>query len=92
VAHVTGGSGNYTYTWAVPAGATPAGNNATQNANKPGVYTLTVKDNTSNCQTEVDFTVYQLGADLQLTADKMQICKGEMVVLNANLDGLTIML
>ena len=86
-ANVIGGSGNYTYTWAVPAGATAAGNNATQNANKPGVYTLTVNDNTSNCQTEVDFTVYQLGADLQLTADKLQICLGEMVVLNANLDG-----
>ena len=86
-AQVIGGSGNYTYTWAVPTGATAAGNNATQNANKPGVYTLTVKDNTSGCQTEVDFTVYQSGADLQLMADKMQICKGEMVVLNANLDG-----
>ena len=86
-AQVIGGSGNYTYTWAVPTGATAAGNNATQNANKPGVYTLTVKDNISNCQTEVDFTVYQLGADLQLTADKLQICEGEMIVLNANLDG-----
>ena len=86
-ANVIGGSGDYTYTWAVPTGATAAGNVATQNANKPGVYTLTLKDNVSDCQTEVDFTVYQFGADLQLTADQSTICLGQTVVLNANLSG-----
>ena len=82
-ANITLGSGNYTVNWTGPK----TGTGTTLTTNLPGVYTATVTDNTSGCIATADFTVYTVGADLQLTADKMEICKGDMVVLNANLDG-----
>ncbi len=82
-ANITLGSGNYTVNWTGPK----TGTGTTLTTNLPGVYTATVTDNTSGCIATADFTVYAVGADLQLTADKMEICKGDMVVLNANLDG-----
>ena len=82
-ANVTLGSGNYTVNWTGPT----TGTGTTLTTTLPGVYTATVTDNTSTCIATADFTVYAVGADLQLTADKMEICKGDMVVMNANLDG-----
>ena len=77
-------AGNYTYAW---TGPNTTGSNATLDVTVAGVYTVVVTDPTSKCVATADFTVYATGADLQLTADKMEICKGDMVVLNANLDG-----
>jgi len=76
----------YEYEWIVPAGASSSVT-PTATANMPGVYTVLVTNTTSGCVSEAEFTVYQIGADLQVTADKMEMCLGDMVVLNANLDG-----
>ena len=75
----------YTYAWAGPATSSALA----VNANKPGVYTFTVttkKDNTE-CPATAQFTVNQLGADLQVTASAQDVCPGTTVMLNANLDG-----
>jgi len=73
----------YNVAWTGPK--TGAGFDLTTNL--AGVYTATVTERISNCVATADFTVYTTGADLQVTADRMEICKGETVVLNANLDG-----
>ncbi len=55
-----------------------------------GVYTLTVTNvahHGINCQATASVNVITTGADLQLVADKMEICEGEMITLNANNDG-----
>ncbi len=55
-----------------------------------GIYTLTVTNvahHGINCQATASVNVITTGADLQLVADKMEICEGEMITLNANNDG-----
>ena len=71
----------YTYTWS--DGTT----GATFNTTAAGIYSVTATDGT--CTSVQTFNIYTNGADLQIYADKMEVCEGEMVVLNANLDGFT---
>ena len=73
-------SGNYTVNWTGPTSAT---NSLTLTTDLPGVYTATVKHNLSGCTVEADFTVYQVGGTIALTADKMSVCENEDVTLTA---------
>ena len=75
----------YEVTWTGPNNTT--GSDYDLTTSTAGVYTVTVKETLSSCVATADFTVYTTGADLQVTADRMEICEGETVVLNANLDG-----
>ncbi len=63
-----------------------------------GIYTVTVTGMamqnalsgqyvTTGCSATASVNVITSGADLQLVADKMDICEGEMITLNANNDG-----
>ena len=52
----------------------------------PGVYAVTATME-GGCYATAEFTVYQFGGDLQVTADLMNVCPGTTVMLNANLDG-----
>jgi len=79
--------GNYTYTWFGPDANVLNVTDSAIKTNIAGVYTVTVKENASGCIATNDFTIMQIGADLQLTADRTIVCDGESVVLNANLDG-----
>lgn len=75
-----------TYAW---AGPDPAAANVTGNVlttTIPGVYAVTATMS-EGCFATAEFTVYQFGGDLQVTADQMNVCPGTPVVLNANLDG-----
>ena len=71
----------YTYTWS----NTQTG--ATFTTTTAGTYSVTATDGT--CTSVQTFNVYTNGSDLQVYADKMEVCEGEMVTLNANLDGFT---
>ena len=75
-----------TYAW---AGPDPAAATTTTNAlttTIPGVYAVTATLD-GGCSAVAEFTVYQFGGDLQVTADQMNVCPGTPVILNANLDG-----
>ena len=77
---------NATYAW---AGPDPAAATTTTNAlttTIPGVYAVTATMS-EGCFATAEFTVYQFGGDLQVTADQMNVCPGTPVILNANLDG-----
>ena len=75
-------SGSYTYNWS--NGAT----GATLTTDSAGIYTVTVtRTYAPNCAATASVNVITNGADLQLVADKMDICEGEMITLNANNDG-----
>ena len=71
---------SYTYQW---QGHSGSGNSHTYDV--AGTYSVTASNGT--CTATQTFNVYTNGADLQVTADKMEVCEGDMVVLNANLDG-----
>ena len=75
-----------TYAWAGPdpAAADVTGNVLTTTI--PGVYAVTATLE-GGCLATAEFTVYQFGGDLQITADQMNVCPGTTVVMNANLDG-----
>jgi hypothetical protein len=75
-----------TYAWAGPdpAAATTTDNELTTTI--PGVYAVTATLD-GGCSAVAEFTVYQFGGDLQVTADQMNVCPGTPVILNANLDG-----
>ena len=73
------------YTWAGPVGFTAATNNRTQTTTIPGVYSVTASK--GGCESTADFTIYQLGGDLQLYASELSACEGGVITLNANLDG-----
>ena len=77
---------NATYAWAGPdpAAETTTGNELTTTI--PGVYAVTATMD-GGCYGTAEFTVYQFGGDLQVTADQMNVCPGTPVILNANLDG-----
>ena len=77
---------NATYAWAGPdpAAATTTDNELTTTI--PGVYAVTATMD-GGCSAVAEFTVYQFGGDLQVTASEMNVCPGTPVVLNANLDG-----
>ena len=77
---------NATYAWAGPdpAAATTTGNELTTTI--PGVYAVTATME-EGCFATAEFTIYQFGGDLQVTADQMNVCPGTPVMLNANLDG-----
>ena len=77
---------NATYAWAGPdaAAATTTGNELTTTI--PGVYAVTATME-EGCFATAEFTIYQFGGDLQVTADQMNVCPGTPVILNANLDG-----
>ena len=85
--NISATDGYNSYLWTRPNGTTSTA--ATLNANAPGVYHLvaTMNAQQGGCQATADFTVTQFGYDLQLTADKMELCLGDMVTLNADLDG-----
>ena len=72
-----------TYTYAWSDGTT----GATFTTTTAGTYSVTATDGT--CTSVQTFNIYTNGSDLQITADRMEVCEGEMVVLNANLDGFT---
>ncbi len=80
VATITATPASYTYQWQGHAGS---GNAHTYDA--AGTYAVTATAN--GCSTVQTFNIYTNGSDLQVTADRMEVCEGEMVVLNANLDG-----
>ena len=77
---------NATYAWAGPdpATASTTGNELTTTI--PGVYAVTATME-EGCFATAEFTIYQFGGDLQVTADQMNVCPGTPVILNANLDG-----
>lgn len=52
--NVTGGSGNYSYTWSDPLGNTQTGNPVRLRGK--GTYTLTVTDNVSGCTSTIQYT------------------------------------
>ena len=80
-ATITATPADYTYTWS-------AGGEANVfTTTTAGTYSVTAANGT--CTSVQTFNIYTDGADLQLTADKMEICEGDMVVLNANLEGFT---
>ena len=72
------------YAWAGPD-VTNAEDNVLETT-VPGVYAVTATMD-GGCYATAEFTVYQLGGDLQVTADQMYVCPGTPVILNANLDG-----
>ena len=88
--NIVASAGFETYAWTVPAEAT-ASNIATQNANKPGNYIVTATTAAADgaCTATAEFYVTQFGSDLQLTASEYYVCPGDVVVLNANLNGWT---
>ena len=77
-----------TYNWTKPATTPPVQGVNKVNANAPGTYYLTVETE-AGCTAATDFTVYQFGSDLQLSASEYNVCPGSTVVLNANLNGWT---
>ena len=82
-ATITATPADYTYTWS-------AGGEANDNVfttTTAGTYSVTAANGT--CTSVQTFNIYTNGSDLQVYADKMEVCEGEMVVLNANLDGFT---
>jgi len=87
------GGGNYTYNWAPtsmlanPNIHTP--NELTVVLNATQVYTLTVIDTVTTCQSSDDVTVTVSGGALSVnvTADKTTICDGDTVQLNAVVSG-----
>ena len=72
------------YSWAGPDVSGAEDNVLTTTI--PGVYAVTATME-GGCLATAEFTVYQFGGDLQITADQMNVCPGTTVVLNANLDG-----
>ena len=73
-----------TYSWAGPDLSS-----VSQNVLKttiPGVYAVTATLE-GGCSAVAEFTVYQFGGDLQVYASEMNVCPGNPVMLNANLDG-----
>lgn len=77
------GSETYKYAWFGPTAST----DSLLKTVNDGVYTVKATGDSSGCYAMADVTIYQFGANLQLMADKYEICAGEQVVLNANLDG-----
>ena len=75
-----------TYAWAGPDPAAASVNGNVLSTTIPGVYAVTATMS-EGCFATAEFTVYQFGGDLQVTADQMNVCPGTPVVLNANLDG-----
>ena len=80
----------YKYSW-VPSQAlinyNPAEGDSTVKTLTSGIYTVTARHETSGCYATADVVVTVFGADLQVVADQTEICAGESVVLNANIDG-----
>ena len=80
----------YKYTW-VPSQAlinyNPAEGDSTVKTLTSGIYTVTARHEQSGCYATADVVVTVFGADLQVVADQTEICAGESVVLNANIDG-----
>ena len=77
-----------TYTWAGPDAAAAAETSNVLTTTIPGVYAVTATmGDFSGCAAMAEFTVYQFGGDLQVTADQMNVCPGTTVMMNANLDG-----
>lgn len=63
---------------------------ATDTITESGIYTVTVVDSVSKrpvCSVTKSIDVTILGGDIQLHADKVNICDGEFITLNADLDG-----
>lgn len=63
---------------------------ATDKITESGIYTVTVVDSVSKrpvCSVTKSIDVTILGGDIQLHADKVNICDGEFITLNADLDG-----
>ena len=75
-----------TYAWAGPDPAAASVTGNVLSTTIPGVYAVTATMS-EGCFATAEFTVYQFGGDLQVTADQMNVCPGTPVVLNANLDG-----
>ena len=68
----------YSYEWS---------NNTTNNPLKTvaaGMYSVTVTNDVTHCSVVGEVNVTTFGADLQLTADKMELCLGEMVTIHSH--------
>ncbi len=52
-----------------------------------GVYTVVATNQESGCVVSASFSVYTIGGDLHVSADKYEVCEEELVVLTANIDG-----
>ena len=74
------------YTWLGPN--VENANNDTLRTAVPGIYVLTVEDTLYGCPAlTADFTINQIGADLQVYASDVLVCPGTKVTVRANLDG-----
>ena len=74
-----------TYNWIQPTASTATSSNNVLTTTVPGVYALDVTKD--GCTAHAEFTIYQLGGDLQVYASEQDVCPGTSVMLNANLDG-----
>ncbi|MFH0866102.1 MAG: gliding motility-associated C-terminal domain-containing protein [Bacteroidota bacterium] len=87
----SGGSGSYTYTWS-PSGSlvnTNVQNPTTTNLSTTTVFTLTVIDNSTSCQSTDQVTITVTGGILSVntTATSYTICNGQSTQLNALASG-----
>lgn len=74
---------NYEYAWSNGA------NTQTMTTTAAGIYTVTVTNTAHNlnCYATASVEVTTVGSNLQVYADKMNVCEGEFVELNANING-----
>ena len=81
-ANVTGGTGNYTYTWnSVPSGFNSSSATATDSPHVNTVYYVTVNDGFNNSTSRVSVTVYP--TPVASASNTGAYCEGEQIQLNA---------
>ncbi|PIY06187.1 MAG: hypothetical protein COZ21_03180, partial [Bacteroidetes bacterium CG_4_10_14_3_um_filter_31_20] len=81
-ANVTGGTGNYTYTWnSVPSGFNSSSATATDSPHVNTVYYVTVNDGFNNSTSSVSVTVYP--TPVASASNTGAYCEGEQIQLNA---------
>ena len=75
----SGGSGDYTYSWS----DNPVANTNSRNDLSAGTYSVTVIDNSSTCETVVNFTLSADGYSITASNDG-PVCEGGTVTLSAD--------
>lgn len=83
---VTIGSGNYTYAWTVPTGATSPGNVNSFSTNMAGSYSVTITDNVTGCSTTLTSNVTII-AKPTVSVNTPTVCAGSNSTITATPNG-----
>lgn len=81
-----GTPGTYSYSWTVPAGATPPGDVATFSTSVLGNYTVVITDLATTCQSIAASGVVVASPTPTVTVNDVSICSGEQATITATPD------